>query len=617
MMLCYAYLPTARTKAAVDCHGQFKYVVQLQERNGSGGGDDSMTRDSQPIFQDFSRLGRLPGLRTTNHPFGRGKQYFLHTLIEELMLTHGQRYFQDANMATHSVKHEELLTILRNPTMRSDAETIRVRQALQEAEEQEALIEQEIQSLQKKREGILALKQKYMAVLAPIRRLPNEILSLIFEECASGHPLLDWNWSVDRTRRPPLLFMQICKHWCDVVVSTPKMWSNIDVVIGDYVVIGGLDEGSQCSALCLWLQRSGRCPLDINLSIHEDGRFKAEIEFCLRVLNEHSNRWRTLNLYIPSQFLKYLQPARGCMQSLEHIKIMWEDQPDESSIVIDAFEVAPSLRKVELFEESSHYRLPWNKITECNLSMSAHGALAAFRQMTALVDCQISGCWEDEPYEPTTSNMRSLHIAENAEMTSVFSNLTLPSLRTFTCDTEGDPGWPNIAFLAMAQRSGFGQTLTQFILRSASEMEPNDLIACLEHLPNLLELEVDWVEYVNDEDEDETVCSTFDQSLVDGFTISDHNLQREDYLCPGLTKLRLWGRMSFDDYSFAAMVRSRLHTPSNHVCRIQSIDLQYHRDWDKGAISGLERLASEGRLDLSCQLVSEESRASLPYNIWN
>ncbi|KAJ6498193.1 hypothetical protein DFH09DRAFT_877721, partial [Mycena vulgaris] len=78
------------------------------------------------------------------------------------------------------------------------------------------------------------------SLFAPIRRLPSEILTQIFEESegpvqdpdAVG-PVLDSNSlesDMARLARQPLLTLsQVCTRWHEIVLGTPSFWDTIEL----------------------------------------------------------------------------------------------------------------------------------------------------------------------------------------------------------------------------------------------------------------------------------------------------------------------------------------------------------------------------------------------------
>ena len=120
--------------------------------------------------------------------------------------------------------------------------------------------------------------EKYNAVsfLAPIRRLPVEILAEIF--------LL----SVDCRLHSPLDLMHVCRRWRAIVLTTPRIWSSL--------------------RLCTWtktanvgfaLKRTGASPLDVEIDTGMDmfkavGANKRRRYAGLELATRAANRWRNL-----------------------------------------------------------------------------------------------------------------------------------------------------------------------------------------------------------------------------------------------------------------------------------------------------------------------------------
>ncbi|KAF8585755.1 hypothetical protein K439DRAFT_1342631, partial [Ramaria rubella] len=70
------------------------------------------------------------------------------------------------------------------------------------------------------------------ALLAPIRKLPHEILGRIFSFCIP--PLRDMNMEVWRDRRGHSHhvrcdLLRVCRRWKQVMDATPEVWSTIEL----------------------------------------------------------------------------------------------------------------------------------------------------------------------------------------------------------------------------------------------------------------------------------------------------------------------------------------------------------------------------------------------------
>ncbi|TDL25754.1 hypothetical protein BD410DRAFT_606722 [Rickenella mellea] len=86
-----------------------------------------------------------------------------------------------------------------------------------------------------------------------VGRLPPELWSNIFLDCLPFHPSF-------AALKAPLLLTHVCRHWRDVALSTPTLWSNISLT-------GGIESITDTTLIRfdMWLERSRSCPLSIDL----------------------------------------------------------------------------------------------------------------------------------------------------------------------------------------------------------------------------------------------------------------------------------------------------------------------------------------------------------------
>lgn len=98
------------------------------------------------------------------------------------------------------------------------------------------------------------LHAQYNAI-APISRLPAEVLAAVFEICASIFKITPKSSTSEYvgTANPPrwLRILHVCREWRRVALSTPRLWTCIWPVHSDYIRFA--------------LAHSGRLPLDIPL----------------------------------------------------------------------------------------------------------------------------------------------------------------------------------------------------------------------------------------------------------------------------------------------------------------------------------------------------------------
>lgn len=86
-----------------------------------------------------------------------------------------------------------------------------------------------------------------LGYISPIRRLPSEILRVIFLMYFDQDPCCAWNLSA------------ACRLWRRVTLGMPRIWSKIRLET---------TQGDSADTIRLWLERSGNtCPLDIEITL--------------------------------------------------------------------------------------------------------------------------------------------------------------------------------------------------------------------------------------------------------------------------------------------------------------------------------------------------------------
>ncbi|PBK90106.1 hypothetical protein ARMGADRAFT_305111 [Armillaria gallica] len=139
------------------------------------------------------------------------------------------------------------------------------------------------------RANIQRVSKEFSSTLAPIRRLPSDVLRSVFGETKSD--LNGWGSSYDR---PTISFMQdtltlgqVCASWRDIVVSSPELWSHIKITFPRLTV----DNPGPSPFLKPTLTLSGQHPLDIRFMLDGDTSSGEAIEALSSLLRER-HRWR-------------------------------------------------------------------------------------------------------------------------------------------------------------------------------------------------------------------------------------------------------------------------------------------------------------------------------------
>ncbi|KAL1714225.1 hypothetical protein EV715DRAFT_210018 [Schizophyllum commune] len=202
------------------------------------------------------------------------------------------------------------------------------------------------------------------SLIAPIRALPDEILSVVFEHYVGNRRL------ILAYRDPIWLLLHVSRVWRSVASNTPSLWTKIDTSrITTYVPrvpdarLDSVDMRVVCTVLQSYLSNSSSLPLDIYLCLWPDSRWKPVVE----MLWAHRQRWRTL--YCRGSRTDELEQVRQDMPSaglplLRSYRYASDDIAKDIAGQI-CFLPAPKFRilqfggRVQTITQS----LPWSQIT--------------------------------------------------------------------------------------------------------------------------------------------------------------------------------------------------------------------------------------------------------------
>ncbi|KAF8585758.1 hypothetical protein K439DRAFT_1409669 [Ramaria rubella] len=119
------------------------------------------------------------------------------------------------------------------------------------------------------------------ALLAPIRKLPHEILGRIFSFCIP--PLRDIKVQHDRQGHPQHVrcdLLRVCRRWKQVMDETPEVWSAIEL-------------DPPIEVLEILLAKSKACPIDISIGPRIQSRSKSYCLDIVPILHKNIPRLRT------------------------------------------------------------------------------------------------------------------------------------------------------------------------------------------------------------------------------------------------------------------------------------------------------------------------------------
>ncbi|KAJ7181237.1 hypothetical protein C8R46DRAFT_1320036 [Mycena filopes] len=303
----------------------------------------------------------------------------------------------------------------------------------------------------------------------------------------------------------PLSLAQICRHWRDIALATPQLWTSVDFEFlrgppstpkmrragelqhmqprmsyrhSPYDGAGAL--------LRLWFHRAKGLPLSITLRCARDR--PAMPEGIFSAIGEFRAQWGRLEVALPSDDIPTLDDISGPLPMLRSLAL------DTSGInpthpphthVLAAFQVAPQLQTVRLLGKLTldNVRLPSMRLTTLELgedltrTSQSSAIFTHFPRLRHFTANRFK--FQGLPTFENPPPLESLSI----EFGEILEPLTLPYLRDLKCVLVSNQV---PMFLNFLTRSAC--VLTHLELGSWS-MDDDPLIQCLNALPHLTALE--------------------------------------------------------------------------------------------------------------------------------
>ena len=374
------------------------------------------------------------------------------------------------------------------------------------------------------RDRLQAAANQHQALISPLRRLPPELLQVIFVCCLPLH-----RNAVMHSSEAPVLLGRVCSEWRRISLSTPEVWSTLHIVPPN-VNFSNLTSSTarfkrKRELIDMWLGRSGACPLNISFvwfaSDSED-----EIKLCaslLEALVPTCGRWRMLDFQVP---LKMFKPFIGLtvkdVPLLEGLSLM-DNRTPLGIDVVDKWpeslvfaESAMNLKNFTLTFFSGGLRLPsipWHQLTtlylESNISFffqDSREMLSTFVQCAHLQSCTLKFPLSHTAFIPAFEKLNlpitlpqlevlcldgDQHLQNTFHMSNTLINLCAPKLRKLEIfgrsgRTEGNIApEPLVAIRTLLERSKC--PLEKLTVESMSLL-PEEFIGCLKLAPTLVEL---------------------------------------------------------------------------------------------------------------------------------
>ena len=367
--------------------------------------------------------------------------------------------------------------------MLSSEEEALIRSSYWETNSSISRLDVQINDLLLRHRALCDYRKMLVTLLSPVRRLPSELLGEVFCHC------LPQNYKAEGAHKAVMLPSHICKHWRDVALSTPILWTNIVLRVTDETF------ESRAALVTTWFSRSGDLPLSFTLEGQEN------VLPILAFLLQYCNRWQHVSFSVPSDTLRCLEAAKGHLQRLETLRMKGVYGGTFYSVE-HIFELAPRLRKI-----SSSGPFVWNgfsglwlQLTELDVgSTSTHpfgytvgDCLALMQPMRNLQKLRIkigSGVVEGHSHSVFSHPLVSLCLlGATPARGMLFDYITLSSLRDLSVG-KINSAWPQSQFISFLRRSSSPLQRFSFEIPEPDDgMWEDHMIQIMQHIPSLQSL---------------------------------------------------------------------------------------------------------------------------------
>lgn len=206
-------------------------------------------------------------------------------------------------------------------------------------------LEAALTELRRKREGFVSYIAANQESLSPFKWFPTDILMEIFMYFMAG-----WGSTAECSiKNGPLAITGICRHWRNIALETPLLWSSIPIVLGHGPnLYHSLGDSTSLDMLTTWLYRAQSCPLSITLRARHSyilagydlaslakGQPLGEI---LDALIKSCHQWQNVYLQMTAALHERLSP------------VMW-NIPNLQSLSLSIVTLPP---KIDIFQNAIH-----------------------------------------------------------------------------------------------------------------------------------------------------------------------------------------------------------------------------------------------------------------------
>ncbi|KAJ7117641.1 hypothetical protein C8R44DRAFT_738530 [Mycena epipterygia] len=356
------------------------------------------------------------------------------------------------------------------------------------------------------RDLLSAQIHSYKVALAPHKRLPAEVLAIIFVNCVGAPIILP-----PSSQEPALALASTCRSWRHIIMNIPNLWNNIFLDFNACSKPVKLLEYAK-----LWLSRSENSLITLRNSTSrwaEGCMLKENLDPITYLIAPYVRRCREIDMrFLEASIDEFFTFPAG---SIEHLEVLYLETlgfslsfAHTTSEPLAVFRSAPRLRRVlfstDLCSIDPHgLGLPWAQLTGLHFIATYIPPLAMhaiLRESTALVECSCSVIEFDDGLAAALDRLPTCVLPSLRSLMVEFSPLTVdyaPFLRPLVLpalkDLELRPleagllpecPWSQRAYMGLLARSGF--TLRRLAILHYM-IAPSALATILQGMPSLID----------------------------------------------------------------------------------------------------------------------------------
>ncbi|KAF8151581.1 hypothetical protein B0H34DRAFT_134083 [Crassisporium funariophilum] len=327
-------------------------------------------------------------------------------------------------------------------------------------------------------------------------QLPPELMAQIFAETCHP-PFKSFRarciYPVQKTT--PFTLGQVCRHWRAVVWSTPFIWSYVCLELScspDRFM-------AQVELLENWLERSGTCPLTINL-FYSDSQYQVVYSQLFRnltkVLAIDAHRCQVVDFALPSWWYKVINEVKYNFTILTSARGENVDLP----VGYDKFEVfkfAPLLNDIHLLASDIFIvDIEWERLVRITLQ---HVTLEECYYVLAKTP-NLMYCLLEEVHGTTSTGtnlnvllLQDLIISDYSwdSIEQLLQHMAMPSLQSVTISST--PYCDFLSLPTILDRAGCQLQRIRLDDLDLEYTEESEILLCLRSFPSLVEIDISFI----------------------------------------------------------------------------------------------------------------------------